>query len=97
MAPLPRGTPDRRDQLRPVGAPLRIATAHIDGRQRLGDLREGHRPDLTLYKSLQEGHVLVAGDGLPQGVECRVDNLPAAISGAHRPGSSPSAKPPRTQ
>src|SRR5829696_2516214 len=47
-----RSAPDRLDQLGPLGAPFRIATAHIDGRQRLGDLREGHRPDLTLYKSL---------------------------------------------
>ena len=32
-------------------------------------------PDLSLYKLLQERHVLVASDSVPQGFERRFDNL----------------------
>jgi hypothetical protein len=67
--------------------PLWIATAHVDRREPVRDLRESHRPDLTLYKMLQEWHVLVASDSLPQGFERRVDNLAAAVTAARRPGS----------
>jgi hypothetical protein len=40
--------------------------------------RRSHRP-VTLYKLLQERHVLVASDSVPQGFERRVDNLAAAV------------------
>jgi hypothetical protein len=54
------------------------------------DLREGHRPDLTLYKPLEVGHVLVTANGVPQGFERCVDNHAAAVTPAHGSGSSPS-------
>ena len=66
------------------------ATAHIDGRQRLGDLREGHWPDLTLYNPLEVGHVLVASDSVGQGFERRVDKRAAPVI---RQNSSPSRMP----
>jgi hypothetical protein len=41
------------------------------------------RTDLTLYQLLQERHVLVAPDSVPQGFEGGIDDLAAAVSSAH--------------
>jgi len=41
-----------------------------------------HRPDLALYEPLQERHVLVASESVPQRFERSVDNLAAAVSRA---------------
>jgi len=38
-----------------------------------------HRPDLALYEPLQERHVLVASESVPQRFERGVDNLAAAV------------------
>jgi len=54
-------------------------TAHVNRSEPVRDLGEGHRPDLALYKPLQEGHVIVTADRVPQGFEGRVDNLAAAV------------------
>ena len=70
--------PDRLDQLRPVRAPFRIATAHTHGRQRLGDLRRS-RPDAAGDDRVKMGHVVVASDHMPESVERRVDNFAAAV------------------
>ena len=64
--------------------PLWIATAHVDRREPVRDLRESHRPDLTLYESFRNG---MCSSRLPQCFERRVDNLAAAVTAARRPGS----------
>ena len=73
---LPRPAPDRLDQLGPHLPLLWIAFAHVDRREPVRDLRESHRPDLTLYESFRNG---MCSSRLPQCFERRVDNLAAAV------------------